>query len=104
MANSPSGLNSMAPQFKMMVDILRDTMRQDFGKNGAIFINDTSPHVDEYYAIQGISAAGIDVSGCTFETSMTDFDADFVVPNGAIIYGHFSKITLTGGSCIAYKK
>ena len=105
MANSPSGLNSMTPQFKMMVDILRDTMSQDFGKNGAIFINDTANHDDEYYAIQGINSAGLDcTSGTTFGSGMTDFDADFTIPNGAIIYGHFTRVKLTGGSCIAYKK
>jgi hypothetical protein len=79
-------------------------MVQDFGKNGAIFIDDTAAHTDEYYAIQGINSAGIDVSGCTFASGMEAFDADFTIPNGCIIYGHFSKITLTAGSCIAYKK
>ena len=106
MANSPSGLNNMSPQFKMMVDILRDTMSHDFGKNGAIFIDDTlDTHTGEFYAIQGINSAGLDcTSGTTFGSGMEDFNADFTIPNGAIIYGHFTKVRLTAGSCIAYKK
>jgi hypothetical protein len=35
---------------------------------------------------------------------MVDFDADFIIPNGTIIYGDFVKISLDSGSCIAYKK
>ena len=104
--NSPSGLNK-DPKFNMLVDILRDTMKQDFGKNGAKFINDThaSNHTGNFYAIQGIANCTLDcTSGSTFGPGMEDFDADFVIPNGAIIYGHFTKVVLAGGSCIAYKK
>ena len=104
MANSPSGLNSDR-KFKMMVDILRDTMSQDFGKNGSIFINDnTTTYTGPFYAIQGINSAGYDVSESTEDVSMVNFDADFTIPNGAIIYGHFKTLRLTGGSCIAYYK
>jgi hypothetical protein len=108
--NSPSGLNKMAPQFQMMVDILRDTMKQDFGKNGSVYIDSTTAVSGEFYAIQGISSAELDfTTGGGNQTvtdgSMVDYDADFVVPNGAIIYGHFTKVRLkTAGACIAYKK
>tara|TARA_R100000742_G_C4215512_1_gene40717 strand:- start:258 stop:593 length:336 start_codon:yes stop_codon:yes gene_type:complete len=111
MANSPSGLNQMAPHFKTMVDILRDTMRHDFGKNGSVYINDnTNNHDGPFYAIQGISSAELDfTTGGTSQTlvdgSMIGYDADFVIPNGAIIYGHFTRVRLkTAGACIAYKK
>ena len=103
MANSPSGLNS-DPKFKMMIDVLRDTMIQGYAKQGATFINDTAQHTAGYYAIQGINAAKLDVSDCVFGGGMTDFDADFTIPNGAIIYGNFSTVSLESGSCIAYKK
>jgi hypothetical protein len=101
----------MAPQFKIMVDILRDTMKHDFGKNGSVYIDDTAnTHTGEFYAIQGISSAELDfTTGSTNQTltdgSMVGYDADFVIPNGAIIYGHFTKVRLkTAGACIAYKK
>ena len=111
MANSPSGLNQMAPQFKMMVDTLRDTMRHDFAKNGSVYINDSSSnHTGPFYAIQGINSGTLDfTTGGTNQTlvdqSMEDYDADFQIPNGAIIYGHFKQVRLaSAGSVIAYKK
>jgi hypothetical protein len=108
MANSPSGLNNMSPQFQMMVDILRDSMVMDFGKQGAIFINDNAAKTGPFYAIQGISNCELDfTSGGTVGSGMTDFDVDFTVPNGAIIYGNFTTVktvTSTACECIAYKK
>tara|TARA_R100001591_G_scaffold28609_1_gene39484 strand:+ start:127 stop:462 length:336 start_codon:yes stop_codon:yes gene_type:complete len=111
MANSPSGLNA-DPKFKMMIDILRDTMQQDFGKNGSVFIDDDTAVLGDFYAIQGINSCKIDLttgSGTGGQTKvgsgMEGYDADLSIPNGAIIYGHFTKIRLKpGGSCIAYKK
>ena len=108
MANSPSGLNS-DPKFNMLVDVLRDTMRQDFGKNGSVFIDNTTAVSGEFYAIQGINSCTLDftdggVNKTLVDGSMADYDVDFTIPNGAIIYGHFTKVRLTGGSCIAYKK
>ena len=103
MANSPSGLSS-DPKFKMMFDVLKDTMVQGYAKQGAPFINDAAHHTEGYYAIQGINSAKLDISDCVFGCGMTDFDADFVIPNGAIIYGNFNTFSLDSGSCIAYKK
>ena len=74
------------------------------GQAGSVFIDDTAQHTAGYYAIQGINAAKLDVSDCVFGSGMTDFDADFTIPNGAIIYGNFSTVSLESGSCIAYKK
>ena len=109
MANSPSGLTS-DPKFNMLVDVLRDTMKQDFGKNGSVFIDTTVAVAGEFYAIQGINSCTLDcTTGGTNQTlvdgSMVNYDANFTIPNGAIIYGHFTKVKLaSSGSCIAYKK
>jgi hypothetical protein len=71
---------------------------------GAKFIDDAGLHDEGFYAIQGINSAKLDVSDCVFGGSMEDFDADFVIPNGAVIYGNFKTVSLDSGSCIAYKK
>tara|TARA_R110000765_G_scaffold286683_1_gene383125 strand:- start:527 stop:832 length:306 start_codon:yes stop_codon:yes gene_type:complete len=77
---------------------------KSFAVAGATFIDDNAQHTAGYYAIQGINSAKLDVSECVFGSGMTTFDADFVIPNGAIIYGNFSTFSLDSGSCIAYKK
>ena len=80
------------------------TARHGLADGGAKFIDDSAQHTEGFYAIQGINSAKLDVTDCVFPNSMTGFDADFVIPNGAIIYGDFSTLSLDSGSCIAYKK
>jgi hypothetical protein len=87
-------------------------VNRSFSEQGSKFINDTSTsaHVDEFYAIQGINNCTLDFTSgagtqCLVGPGMIDYDANFVIPNGVIIYGDFRKITLAAaGSCIAYSK
>ena len=72
-----------------------------FGCHGSLFIDDTAQHTGPFYAIQGISDGVLDVSGMTHD--IVDA-ADFTIPNGAIIYGDFRVVQLTGGTCLAYYK
>jgi hypothetical protein len=93
-------------QGNQLINLVRGLSINEFGKSGAKFIDDTSTsaHDEGFYAIQGINSCKLDVSDCTFGDGMVDFDADFIIPNGTIIYGDFVKISLDSGSCIAYKK
>lgn len=93
-------------KLEILAEIGRSLKQLEFGTQGAKLINDTATdaHTEGFYAIQGINSCKLDVSDCTFGGGMVDFDADFVIPNGAIIYGDFTKISLDSGSCIAYKK
>jgi hypothetical protein len=103
--------NMTDKQANQLINLIRGESIQEFGKSGAKLINDTSTsaHTEGFYAIQGISSCTLDfTSGASTQSKvggrMVDFDANFTIPNGAIIYGDFTKITLAGGSCIAYKK
>ena len=93
-------------QGNQLINLVRGLSINEFGKSGAKFIDDNSStaHTEGFYAIQGINSCKLDVSDCTFGDGMVDFDQDFIIPNGTIIYGDFVKISLDSGSCIAYKK
>ncbi len=68
-------------------------------------ISDTSEHTGAWYAIQ--------LLGATFPDDETSMEINSngknlsalntEIPAGGIVYGLFSKITLTGGKIIAYK-
>lgn len=94
-------------KMEILTNIERSHMTLDFGLRGAIFINDNAAKTGPFYAIQGISNCELDfTSGGTVGTGMTDFDVDFTVPDGAVIYGNFKTIkttTTTTCQCIAYK-
>ena len=95
-------------KMEVLTNINRSKMTLDFALRGAIYINDVATKTGPFFAIQGINNCKLDfTSGGTVGTGMEDFDVDFVIPNGAIIYGNFKTVkTAAGGpgcDCIAYK-
>ena len=74
----------------------------------------TATNVGDYYAVQGIDACVIDVSGCVFKGAAYDGGlvessvawasaADISIPDGAIIYMPATTIKLFSGKAILYK-
>ena len=86
---------------KRIENAIEKASKKQFGCCGSAFIDDTSAYTGPFYAIQGISDGVLDVSGMTHD--IVDA-ADFTIPNGAIIYGDFRVVQLTGGTCLAYYK
>jgi len=70
-------------------------------KDGGLFIDDTSDHAGNFKAIQGVSSANLDVSSCV---SNIEELADFTIPDGAVVYGSWTQVSLNSGTCIAYYK
>lgn len=74
---------------------------QAMGKNGWELIDDTSAHTPvgyAYCALQFLETSVINtVTGEGISASTV------TVPAGLTILGHHTSITLTSGSCIAYK-
>ena len=77
-------------------------LNSEIGNHGGSYIDDTSATTPDsgyaFFAIQALEetvvnavVGSIDISGAT-------------LPQGAIVYGDWSSITLTSGTCIAYQK
>ncbi len=66
-------------------------------------ISDTSAHNGDWYAIQSYNATfpstGNTVNGA--DKNLSPLNGE--LPYGDITYGHFTKITLSGGKVKAYK-
>ena len=63
-------------------------------------ITDAAEHVGPFFAVTAILASTVDHSNCT--TNIVN-GADFILPEGATIYGNFDSIALlAGGSVMAY--
>jgi hypothetical protein len=83
----------------------RDILENAMGYGGFEYINDTEVHSapeNQYFvALQVIAdtviaaVRGEKLTGNTFTGE--------IIPSGTVIYGQFSKITLTSGKLIAYK-
>ena len=77
--------------------------KKSFAEGGAKFIDDTNEHTMNFYAIQAIANCEVDISGCTLLSSFTDFDADFDIPTGCIVYISGTKIQFkTNSKAIVY--
>ena len=77
--------------------------RKSFAEGGAKYIDDTVEHTMNFYAVQALENCEIDISGCTLLDPFTDFDVDFEVPAGCIIYISGSKIQFkTNTKAIVY--
>jgi len=72
------------------------------GQAGSILIDDTAQHTGPFVAITALEDTVVDVGDCTdIANTMTDA-ADFTIPKGVTIYGHFSVFSLGSGKVIAY--
>jgi|TARA_R100000084_G_scaffold103701_1_gene59817 hypothetical protein len=76
---------------------------KSFAERGAKYIDDTSEHIMNFYAVQALENCEIDISGCSLLGSFTDFDVDFEIPSGCIIYISGTKIQFkTNSKAIVY--
>ena len=77
--------------------------RKSFAEGGAKYIDDTSEHTMNFYAVQAIENCEVDISGCSLLAAFTDFDVDFEIPSGCIIYISGTKIQFkTNSKAIVY--
>tara|TARA_R100000664_G_scaffold419_1_gene1357 strand:- start:3120 stop:3458 length:339 start_codon:yes stop_codon:yes gene_type:complete len=91
----------------------QENLNKMTGVTGAVLLHTSGANLTatgNFFAIQGIKAANVDfTSGAGTQTlvtgsNMDQFTIDFMIPDGATIYGNFSKVTLASGYAIAYKK
>jgi hypothetical protein len=81
---------------------VQEAQNAGLGQAGSILIDDTGQHTGPFVAATALEDAAVDVSDCTdIANTMTDA-ADFTIPKGATIYGHFSVFSLASGKVIAY--
>ena len=92
-------------------DKTNDTQKKhkvkSFAEAGAKYIDDTNEHEINFYAIQAIENCEVDIGNCVFLTdpAFTDFDVDFPIPSGCIVYISGSKIQFkTGSKAIVYRR
>ena len=78
--------------------------RKSFAEGGAKYIDDTNVHIMNFYAIQAISNCEVDIgAGTVLLDTFIDFDADFDIPTGCIVYLSGSKIQFkTNSKAIVY--
>ena len=82
--------------------------KQSLGMHGAKYIIGAGANPGNWYALQGVNSAVLDVSASTFvsaDGTMEGFSGttDIAIPNGAIIYIRATDIQLASGNAIAYK-
>lgn len=92
----------MAKEIKtMMPRTIHRMMKSTLGREGATYITDTNAHTPDtdyvFYAIKAITETVINAI-----TGEPDIDSA-TIPISDIIYGDWSSITLTSGTCIAYQ-
>jgi uncharacterized protein YcgI (DUF1989 family) len=81
---------------------VQEAQNAGLGQAGSILIDDTAVHTGPFVAATALEDAAVDVSDCTdIANTMTDA-ADFTIPKGATIYGHFAGFSLASGKVIAY--
>jgi len=86
--------------------ITKERIETSMGAKGAKWVaNNTDAHVGNWYAIQGIDAATINMGTSVFNGKVEQVDStiDVIIPNGAIVYLRASSITLVSGKAILYK-
>ena len=81
-----------------------DNLRRMIGDKGAEWVEDTTDRNGNFYAIQGIDGAVLDMGNSVFtDLTQTDNTVDISIPNGSIIYLRASKYKLASGKAIMYK-
>ena len=72
------------------------------GNNGIEIVTDTVAHAVDCWAIYFYESSVI--SAITVDNATGNSLASETMPQGTMIYGRFSSITLTSGACIMYKR
>jgi len=81
---------------------VQESQNAALGQAGSILIDDTAQHTGPFVAISALEDSVVDQANSTnIENTMTD-SANFTIPKGMTIYGHFSVIAIDSGKVIAY--
>jgi len=81
---------------------VQESQNAGLGQAGSILIDDQAQHTGPFVAITALEDAEVDVSDCTNIADTMDDAADFTIPKGATIFGHFSVFSIASGKVIAY--
>ena len=83
-----------------------EKFEKSMGNRGCKWITDGSQNHDgNWYAIQGIESAIVDMGLSTFDgkVALQDNTVDMSIPNGAIVYIRAKRFKLVSGKAVAYK-
>lgn len=101
----PKGTNVVINNTADTNSTLQKHKTKSFAEGGAKFIDDAVLHTYNFYAIQALENCEVDIGNCVFLDSFTDFNADFDIPTGTIIYISGSAIQFkTGTKAIIYQR
>ena len=81
---------------------VQESQNAGLGQAGSILIDDDGQHTGPFVAITALEDAPVDASDCTDIADTMDDAADFTIPKGATIFGHFSVFSIASGKVIAY--
>ena len=84
--------------------IAKTDVSSSIGGCGSIYIDSTGTHTAPYSAIMAVDGRSAVVSHLGSTSDIEDFDQDITLASGQTLYGDFTRITLTSGKVIAYKK
>ena len=82
---------------------VQESQNAALGQAGVVFIDGDSAQNEitgPFVAITALSDAAVDISEC--DMSYITSIADFTIPKGVTIYGHFASIELDSGKVLAY--
>ena len=100
-----AGLNKNNTSQKQIIatDKISDNLRRMIGDKGAEWVEDATDRNGNFYAIQGIDAAVLNMGDSVFtDITQTDSTVDINIPNGTIIYLRATKYVLVSGKAIMY--
>tara|TARA_R100001463_G_scaffold111521_3_gene166378 strand:- start:188 stop:547 length:360 start_codon:yes stop_codon:yes gene_type:complete len=102
----PKPIQQVANSTDKTNDTQKKHKLKSFAEGGAKYIDDTNEHTINFYAIQAISNCEVDIgSGTVLLDTFVDFDADFDIPTGCIVYISGSKIQFkTNSKAIVYRR
>lgn len=103
MPDSISGA-ALLPTFKSNADLNRAIAESGLGINGSHFVNDTTTHAPaprSFSIISFVTATVVDRIDGNIDGNAI---AGVTFPAGYILYGNFTSVKLTSGSCICYYK
>lgn len=84
---------------------IQDLHTYSFGRHGSTYMGDTATYTGKWFAVYVISEAVFNT--ITEDSNNVLIDGDSLVGEtiaaGTTIYGNFTVLDLTSGSCIAFK-
>ena len=115
MSQQPESIK-LVRQLDEVLTSLDQLLAAPYGQQGASIITDTVAHFGDWYCIvsieDGTTTGASSTMNCNWDlngagggnenTAFTH--ANLALPTGVPLYGHFTKITLSVGKVIAYKR